>query len=156
MWLGPQPNAFSMNFYPCMVLTHWKNILNQRLWEFGVPWSHGLVLGLPPRDGIWKWLKWPWNMIHLMSCRNPCRLYIHLAFTCYVGSSFSTNESARSAMVTSSQSHVWSGLQCWRHYTCSLQSCHFKHEPRALTMYLWEPLNLIERSYHWHGSAKFV
>ena len=66
--------------------------------------------------------KWPWNMIHSMTCRSPSRLYIHLAFTyslrwslkrsvkrTWTGSAFSTNESAWSVMVTGSQSHVWSG-----------------------------------------------
>ena len=41
----------------------------------------------PPRDDLKKQSKWPWNMIHLMPCRNPCRLYIHLAFTYSVGPS---------------------------------------------------------------------
>jgi hypothetical protein len=31
--------------------------------------------------------KWEWNMICLMPCRNPCTLYIHLAFTYSVGPS---------------------------------------------------------------------
>ena len=58
-----------------------------------------------------------------MPCRNPHRLYIHLAFThslrwslnqrsvkrTWTGSAFSTNESAWSVMVTGSQSCVWSG-----------------------------------------------
>jgi hypothetical protein len=59
--------------------------------------------------------------IHSLSCRNPCRLYIHLAFTCSIGPSsivwselgpappFSTNESAWSVMVTGTQSCVWIG-----------------------------------------------
>jgi hypothetical protein len=54
---------------------------SKRLWDFGVSWSLGFVLGLPSRSGFWKYSKWPWNMIHLMPCRNPCRVYIHLAFT---------------------------------------------------------------------------
>ena len=45
------------------------------------------MLGLPPRCGFWKQSKWPWNMIHLMPCRNPCGLYIHHAFTYSVGPS---------------------------------------------------------------------
>ena len=45
------------------------------------------MLDLPPRGGFWKWSKWPWNMIHLMSRRHPCRLHIHLAFTYSVGPS---------------------------------------------------------------------
>ena len=50
----------------------------------------------------------PWNMIHSMPCRNPCPIYIHLAFTYSIGpstevwnvkwtwtrSASSTNESA--------------------------------------------------------------
>jgi hypothetical protein len=37
------------------------------------------------RRWFWEYYKWPWNMIHLMPCRNPCRLYIHLASTYSVG-----------------------------------------------------------------------
>ena len=85
-----------------------------------MPWLHGFVLGLPPSGGFWQESKWPWNMIHLIPCRNPCKLYIHLAFTYsdgppsvvwseLIGSAFSTNESAWIAMVTGPQSHVWSG-----------------------------------------------
>jgi hypothetical protein len=59
-----------------------------------------------------------------MSCRNPCRLYIHLAFTCLLhwslersvkqrtwrtSSAFSTKESAWNVFVAGSQSHVCSG-----------------------------------------------
>ena len=43
--------------------------------------STDFVLGLPPRSGSQKHSKWTWNMIHLMPCRNPCRLHVHLAFT---------------------------------------------------------------------------
>ena len=39
---------------------------------------NGFVLDLPLKDGFWKQSKWPRNTIHSM----PCRLYIHLAFTC--------------------------------------------------------------------------
>jgi hypothetical protein len=56
-----------------------------------------------------------------MPCRDPCRLYNHLAFAnsvspssasvkwTWTGSAFSTNESAWSVMVTGSQPRVWSG-----------------------------------------------
>jgi hypothetical protein len=80
-WPGPQPNVIAMNFYPCGLLTHNKNKITQQLWPFGVSWSPGFVLSLPPRGGFSKESKWPWNMIHSMSCMNICRLYIHLAFT---------------------------------------------------------------------------
>ena len=62
--------------------------------------------------------------MHSMPCRNPCRLYVHLAFTCslrwslkcsvnrtWTNSAFSINENAWSVMVTGSQSHVWSGIE---------------------------------------------
>jgi hypothetical protein len=65
----------------------WLDRIKQQLWAFGVPWSPGFVLGMPPRGGFQKWSKWPWDMIHSMPCRNPCRLYIHLAFTYFVGAS---------------------------------------------------------------------
>jgi hypothetical protein len=52
---GPQPNAISMNFYSCRSSRMIKNKINQWLWVFGVPWSPNFVLGLPPRDGFWKW-----------------------------------------------------------------------------------------------------
>ena len=38
---------------------------------------------IPPRGGFWE--RWPRNMIHSMRSRNPCGLYIHLAFTHSVG-----------------------------------------------------------------------
>jgi hypothetical protein len=81
-----QPNAISMSFYSCMVLTHDKSA-NKWLWAFGVPWSPRFVVGLPPRRGFWKQSEWPPNKIHLMKCRSMCRFYIHLAFTCSVGPS---------------------------------------------------------------------
>ena len=105
-------------------LRTWYNKINQWLWAFGVPWSPGFVLGVPPRGGFWKQSKWPWIMIHSMSCRKPCRLYVHLAFTyilrwslersvkrTWTGSAFSANEGAWSVLVTGSHSRVWSGPQ---------------------------------------------
>ena len=79
----------------------------KRLCTFGMSRSPGFVLGPPPRGGFWKQSKWPWNMIHSMPPRHPCRLYIHLAITYILhfslkrsvpyrtctGSTFSTNES---------------------------------------------------------------
>ena len=78
MSLGPQPNVFSMNL---LFMRAWQkqNRINHQLWAFEVPWSLDFVVGLHPRDGFWKESKWPWNMIHSMPCRNPCRRYIHLA-----------------------------------------------------------------------------
>ena len=52
-----------------------------------MPWSRGFVLGLTSRDVFSKTIQQPWNMIYLVQRRNPCRLYIHLAFTCSVGPS---------------------------------------------------------------------
>ena len=50
-------------------------------------WSLSFVLGLPLRVDFYKYSKYPWNMIQLMPCGNPCRRYIYLAFTYSVGSS---------------------------------------------------------------------
>jgi hypothetical protein len=95
--------------------------INPWLWAFGVLWSPSFVLGLPSRGGFRKYSKCPWNMIHTMPCRNPCRLYIRLAFhinrwslkrsvkRTWTGFAFSTNESAWSVMVMGSQCRVWSG-----------------------------------------------
>ena len=57
--------------------------MNQWLWDFKVPWSFGFLLGLPPRGGFSKIIQVTMKLIHLMSCRNPCRLYIHLTISCY-------------------------------------------------------------------------
>ena len=95
-----------------------------------VPWSPGFVLGLPPRGVLKKKSKWPWNMIHSMPCKDPCRLYIHLwlhilrwslkhsAKQTWTSSAFSTNENGWSAMVTCSQSRACEvALQSmWPHY----------------------------------------
>ena len=118
---GPSTKCYFYEFLFMRVLTHDKNRINQRLWAFGMSWSPGFMLGLLPRGGFWKQSKWPWNLIHSMPCKNPRRLYIHLAFTCilrwslkrsvkrqtWTGSAFSTNESAWSVMVTGSRSRVW-------------------------------------------------
>ena len=65
-----------------------------------------------------------------MPCKNPCRLYIHLAFTYSVGpSTFSTNESAWSVTVTGSQSRVWSDLG--QHGTLSKAYTRVSHEDFA-------------------------
>ena len=75
----------------------------------------GFVLRLPPRDGFWNEFKWTWNMIRSMPCKNLCRVYVHLAFTYFVGpcevnltgSTFSTHECVWSVMVMGVQSCVW-------------------------------------------------
>ena len=64
-----------------------------------------------PTSKKWFLENSPWNIIQLIPSRNPCRPYIHLAFTYFVGPSsvvrselgptlpFSNNESAWYAMV---------------------------------------------------------
>ena len=83
----PSTKCYFNEFYSCGSSRMIKNRINQRLWAFGLPWSSGFVLGQHLRSGFWKQSKWPWNMIHSMPCRNPCRLYIHLAFTYSIGPS---------------------------------------------------------------------
>ena len=42
-------------FYLFMRGPHtWSNIINQRLWDVGVPWSPCSEVGLLPRGGLWK------------------------------------------------------------------------------------------------------
>ena len=83
--VGPSTKCYFNEFLFMRVLTHDKNKINQWLWAFTLPWSPVFVLGLPPRGGYGQVSKWAWNMIHLMSFRNPCTFYIHLAFTYSVG-----------------------------------------------------------------------
>ena len=50
----PSTKCYFKEFLFMQVLTHDKNRINQELWAFGVPWSPGFVLGLPPRGDFWK------------------------------------------------------------------------------------------------------
>ena len=75
---GPSTKCNFNEFLLMRVLT--------RFWAFGVPWSPGFVLSLPPRlqETFFEDIPSdhePWTMIQLMPCRNPCRLYSHLPFT---------------------------------------------------------------------------
>ena len=96
---GPSTKCYFNEFLFMWILTHdfiFFKSLNSCP-AFGVPWSPTFVLGLPPRGGFWIQSKWPWNMIHLMACRNPCRLYIHLAFAYSVGPSSVVKNELRQA-----------------------------------------------------------
>ena len=54
-WPGPQLNASSISFYSRWSSHNKKNIINQRLWAFRLPWCPRVfVLGLPPSGGFWK------------------------------------------------------------------------------------------------------
>ena len=53
-------------------------ILECYIWSSSSP---GVVLGLPPRGGFGNNPSDDETWSHLMPCRNPCRLYINLAFT---------------------------------------------------------------------------
>ena len=50
----PSTNCYFNEFLFMQVLTHDKNIIKQRLWAFGVPWTPAFMLGLSPRDAFWK------------------------------------------------------------------------------------------------------
>ena len=53
MWPCPQPMLFQ--WISIQTCSHtWYDKINQRLWAFGVPWSPGFVLGLPPRGSFWN------------------------------------------------------------------------------------------------------
>jgi hypothetical protein len=57
--------------------------LNRSVWS-----THSAMVSrfcVRPTSKKWFFLrkmnKWPWNMIHSIPCKNPCRRHIHLAFT---------------------------------------------------------------------------
>ena len=69
---GPSAKCYFDEFLFMRVLTHDKNVINQRPWAFRVSWSpNGFVLGLPPRGGFWKQSKWPWNMASILHSHTP-------------------------------------------------------------------------------------
>ena len=89
-----------------------SNIINQRWWDFWVPWSHGFVLGLPLRSGfsllLFRECKWTifigherrstfmlectpqttlyilFSVIHYLELHIPISFYSHLYFFCQV------------------------------------------------------------------------
>ena len=88
--------------------------LLQRLWVFKVPWSRsGFPLSLPPRGSFCKKSKWLCNMIHSMPCRNPCRLYIHQAFT--YSFRWSLKCSVKANLDRLRHFHQWECLKCNGH-----------------------------------------
>ena len=73
------------------------------------------------RGGFWKQSKWPWNMIHSMPCRNPCRPLHPSCVTYSVDPSnvlwsklgptppFPPMRVFEAYLVTSAHSRVWNG-----------------------------------------------
>ena len=80
MWSGPQPNAISINFYSCgsSHIIKWN-----KLPVVSVQSAIVFQLCVRPISKSWflKIVQVTINMIRLMPCKDPCRLYIHLAFT---------------------------------------------------------------------------
>ena len=78
MWPCPQSHVISMNLYSCRSSTIIK-------------YNKSIVViirnAMVSRFCVRPTSKWPWNMIHRMPCRNPCRHYMHLAITYSVGPS---------------------------------------------------------------------
>jgi hypothetical protein len=83
---GPQPIAILMNFYSCG-FSHIIKLNKSTIVSIRSDMVSWFVLSLPPKDDSWKWFMWSWNMTHMISRRNSCRLYIHLAFTYSIGPS---------------------------------------------------------------------
>ena len=95
------------------------------------------------------------NMIHAMPCRNPCRLYIQLAFTYSIGpSSIVWNELGpipcfppmRSVMVTGSQSRVWSGPKhiCMNLLLISISDQQVQHMGTGFLFFGGDTWNFVE------------
>jgi len=142
MWLYPQRNAcervlFIGSSHMMMMKCNKSTVVRFR---------SAMVTSFCVRPTVEKWFweysKWPWNMIHLMPCRNPCRLYIHLASTYSVGPWSAVWSELRptppfppvrfswSAMVMGPESRVWSGLKLNMNYlpllfTIFFLPCHF-------------------------------
>ena len=64
------------------VLCTWFIWINQWLWAFTMPWSLGSCHIRPTSK---RWFLKIIQTIHSMPCRNPRGLYIHIAFTYFVG-----------------------------------------------------------------------
>ena len=118
---GPLTKCYSNEILLTRVLKHGKNKINQQLWAFGVPWSPGFVLGLPPRDGFEKTVQVSMKHVPWTPHRNPCRLCIHHAVTySLVGPS---NVVGRSELGPAPHFfHQWECLKCDGH-GLSVSSC---------------------------------
>ena len=93
-----------------------------------------------------------------MPCKNPCRLYVHLAFTYSIGpSSVVWSElgpappfppmSVWSVMVTGSQFHVWSGLRS-RHIFCPKSFLiHWKLYLVSSILFVFCSILIVNRPY---------
>ena len=85
MWLGPQANAISTNFYSCgshIIKRNKSMFVSVR--SAMVSW---FCVGSTSKRWFLKIVQVTRNMIHRMPSMIPCRLYIHLAFTYSVGPS---------------------------------------------------------------------
>ena len=119
-----------------------------------------------------KVFQWLWNMIHLIPCRNPCRLYIHLAFTyslrwslkhrvmqTWTGSAFSTNEMATSHIHTFSLLCVCNSQLPFPPMRVRTCNCHglsvscVKWPQLWLLQVVWKEWSLVGR-YHCFHPAK--
>ena len=140
MCLGPQPNAISMKSYSygSSYMMKYNKSMVMRFWSAMIS-----RVCVRPTSKSWFLNRVKIIMKHdpLMPCRNPCRLYIHIAFTdsispssvvCWTGSTFSTKANARIAMVTGTQSCVWSrpeGIVCTYILSCNLR--HICNAPQT-------------------------
>ena len=107
---GPQPNVVSFDFYSCgssnMIIWSKSTVVSAR---------SAMVSRFCVRPTSKRWfletVQVTMNMIHLMPCRNPCRLYIHPAFTYSVGPS----SVVRSELDTAPPFHCRERLKCTGH-----------------------------------------
>ena len=132
----------------CFGICHVVCIGNLSCWSFYYVkiWSPGPEGGSNEKSGR------PWNLIHSLPCRTPCRLFIHEIFFRPLGpppscvkwtwtvSTILTYESSYIAMVTGLQSCVWSGPQ---HVKFEGKSSNLAQEERMIPTSLHQILYLV-------------
>ena len=140
------------------------------MWTFRVPWSPSYMLGLPQRGDSSKWSKWPWSMIHSMPCRNPCRFYIHLAFSYILH--WSLKRGVKRTWTSSAFLHQWECLTCNGHghsyfpshkypICCSVSlmcevALTISMNQGPLHTWDWEPMTMTLQAISLVGRSKFA
>jgi hypothetical protein len=82
---GSSTKCYFNEFLFIQVLTH-----DKIEWTIVSVWSATVsrfCVRPTSKSWFWKYSKWLRKIIHLMPCKNPCKLYIHLAFTYSIGPS---------------------------------------------------------------------
>ena len=66
-----------LHYHPDQVALPHSEFLINKSWDLGVSWSLSFVLDPPLQGGLDVKSGRPWNIIHCMPCKIPCRFCIH-------------------------------------------------------------------------------